>query len=143
MIGKPFTMTLELYLNASVFIICSLKFCFFICCRKRIHFGIQLIWMMVELIIVQIIELISLSGTSTVAGLFTSCGSSIVMLVTPLLVKHMRLAAYRMSEKEFHARQEACENMGLFFEGEMGDPLLAKMGCCMKTANLFKFLFTY
>jgi len=143
LLNRPFTMTYELYLNASVFVICSIKFVFFLCCRAHIHFGIQLIWMMAELIIVQIIELICLSGTSTVASLFTSCGSSIVMLVSPLLVKHLRLAAYRMSEKEFVARQETCNEMGLFFEGEKGDPLLARMGCCAKTGNLCKFLFTF
>ena len=98
--------------------------------------------MMAELIIVQLIELICLSGTSTIAGLFTSCGSSIVMLVSPLLAKHLRLAAYRMSEKEYVARQETCSEMGLFFEGEGGDPLVARMGWCGKVGNLGKFLFT-
>ena len=102
-------MTAELYMNAAVFVLCSVKFFFFMCCRKHIHFGHQLVWMLAELILVQIIELICLSGTSTVAGLLTSCGSSVVMLVTPLLYKHLQLASWRMSEKEYHARRAACD----------------------------------
>jgi hypothetical protein len=44
---------------------------------------------------VQVMCLCNLDIESTIAGFFTSCGTSLFMLSFPLMIKHLRLVSYR------------------------------------------------
>jgi hypothetical protein len=123
-------------INCLVFGIVAIKFLFFICCRNKIPFGKLLIWMLLEILIVQVMCLFNLDIESSIAGAFTSCGTSIFMLSFPLVIKHLRLVSYRQSEKEYHARAQAADRLGF-----KGDPLRLSMSCPHKTKELFSFLF--
>ena len=96
--------SLILSLNTTVFIICAVKFFISLCFRNHISFGNFLVWILAEIIIVQIICMIDFDLDSSIAGFLTSTGTTITLLVSPLLRKHLTLTSYNLTEKEYHSR---------------------------------------
>jgi len=97
---------LDMSPNWAVFIIIAVKYFIFLCgpCHRCFKYGVFVIWILVEVIVVQIIILFDFNLDASVGGFLTSTGTSITLLVFPLMSNYLRLVSYNMTEKEYHSR---------------------------------------
>ena len=66
-----------------------------------------------------------------------SLGLSFMLVVWPLLTKHLNFIAHHLTEKEFHARLETMNRL------QVEDALIKQMGCLQMLKNLWRFFCCY
>ena len=74
-------------------------------------FNTAVIWIGVEAVICLGLAISTLDGQTILAAPMLSMGFSFMLFVWPLLKKHTNFIAHHLTEKEFHARMEAMNNL--------------------------------
>ena len=77
-----------------------------------------------EAIICLGLAIASLDGKIITAAPMLSLGLSFMLVVWPLLSKHLNFIAHHLTEKEFHARLEVMNRLSV------EDALTQSIGCC-------------
>ena len=80
------------------------KFIGLCCCGKYISFGVNFIWIGIELIIVLILGISEWKVSSAITAPMVSLSFSFIVISSQLTWKHLDLIAHHLTEKEFHAR---------------------------------------
>ena len=94
------------------------------CCMERcINFNIVVIWILIEAMIVLVLAITTLLPKTIASAPMLSLGLSFMLVVWPLLLKHMELIAHHLTEKEFHARLETMNRL------YVDDLLIMSIGC--------------
>ena len=123
----------QLYENCIIFFLQLIKFIFLCCARQCVTFGQAIIWIILEAIICLGLAIVSLNGKIITAAPMLSLGLSFMLVVWPLLSKHLNFIQHHLTEKEFHARLEVMNRL------QVEDAHLKSIGCCQKLKNLYKF----
>jgi hypothetical protein len=101
----------------------------------------------IEVILVQGLALIVIDGDSSVSALFMSLGSSVFLLVFPLMRLHLKYTSYNMTEKEYWSRVKTCKlDRNMTFDENyntvpMQDFRIELAGFCSRVGNLCHFFF--
>ena len=80
------------------------KFIGLCCCGKYVSFGVNFIWIGIELIIVLILGISEWKVSSAITAPMVSLSFSFIVISSQLTWKHLDLIAHHLTEKEFHAR---------------------------------------
>ena len=124
---------LEICLDSIVLGLISLKMVVFSCSGSLLSFGTFVIWIFVEIILVQILCLIAIKNWSiNVCGFLLCIGSSGTYLIWGTLRKQMSLACLGMTLKEQHSRAESAK---LEFDHDPREDI----GCSSKCSNFWTF----
>ena len=75
----------------------------------------------------------TLNGNTMAAAPMLSLGLSFMLVVWPLMTKHLNFIAHHLTEKEFHARLETMNRL------QIPDALVESMSCGQKVKNLYRF----
>ena len=87
------------------------KFILLCCMRRCVSFGLSVIWIAVELLIVLGLSISTLDGKTITASCILSLGLSFMLFVWPLMTKHLNFICHHLTEKEFHARMETMNRL--------------------------------
>ena len=90
-------------------------------------------WIIFEFLLVLGLAISTLNWDSIAAAPMLSLGLSFMLVVWPLLTKHLELVAHHLTEKEFHARMETMIKL------QVDDVLVKEIGCGQKCKNLVRF----
>ena len=85
------------------------KFIFNCCCTSCMSFGTQIVWILVEFVIVLALGISQLNLRAGIGSPLISLGFSFFLVVWPLLRKHLDFIMHHLTEKEFHARMETAK----------------------------------
>lgn len=99
------------------------KFILLCCLRSCVTFGQAVAWILLEALICLGLAISTLQGKVIAAAPMLSLGLSFLLIVWPLLTKHMNFIAHHLTEKEFHARLETMNRL------QVDDELIESMGC--------------
>ena len=88
-----------------------IKFVLLCCMSRCVTFTHAVIWIIIEAIIVLGLAISTLNWDMIVAAPMLSLGLSFMLVIWPLLTKHMELIAHHLTEKEFHARMETMNKL--------------------------------
>ena len=125
--------TLQIVLCSIIEFLVLVKLLSFYCCGSSISYGRQVIWIFLEIIIVQILCLINISNWYlNIVGFLYCIGSSGFYLVWGTLHRQMQLAALGLTLKEASSRRAQMES-----EYER-DPRL-NITCGQKCGNFMSF----
>ena len=106
------------------------------CCLSRcVTFNLIVIWILIEAVIVLGFAISTLVAKTIVSAPMLSLGLSFMLVVWPLLKKHLELIAHHLTEKEFYARLETMNKL------QVDDLLVESMNCKQKCKNLTRFFF--
>ena len=78
---------------------------------KCVTFGYACLWVGIELLIVLGMSISTLNGKTIVAACLLSLGFSLMLVVWPLMTKHLNFISHHLTEKEFHARLETMNRL--------------------------------
>ena len=87
------------------------KFVILCCLRSCVTFGQAIAWIILEALICIALAISTLRGETIAAAPMLSLGLSFMLIVWPLLTKHMNFIAHHLTEKEFHARMETMNRL--------------------------------
>ena len=121
--------------NTIVVTLQLVKFILLCCCRSCVSFGQAVIWIIVEAVLVLGLAISTLEPRTIAAAPMLSLGLSFMLVVWPLLTKHLNFIAHHLTEKEFHARMETMNRL------QVPDAMVESIGCCHKLKNLYNFFF--
>ena len=82
------------------------KFILLCCLSRCVTFTHAIVWILLEALIVIGLAISTLDWNIIAAAPMLSLGLSFMLVVWPLMTKHLELIAHHLTEKEFHARME-------------------------------------
>ena len=110
-----------------------IKFVLLCCMTSCVTFTHAIVWIIFEFLLVLGLAISTLNWDSIAAAPMLSLGLSFMLVVWPLLKKHLELVAHHLTEKEFHARMETMNKL------QVEDVLVKEIGCGQKCKNLVRF----
>lgn len=93
---------IEVGLDTAIVALVFVKFILYFCCSKKVSFGYQIFWVLLEIILVQVLATVNWSDWELNMGAFCLClGTTILLYGFVFLTTQCKLAAYSMTLKEF------------------------------------------
>lgn len=127
---------LELIAGITLVVVELVKVCAFGCCKSCISFGVLILGVVVELLLVVIAGLVMLflkAPQLSLAMPMVSMGLSFVLVAWPLMKLHLELVANHLTEKEWDARMKTCAKLGV------DDETIEAITCGQKSKNVIRF----
>ena len=90
---------------------------------RCVTFTYATIWILVEAVLVLGLAISTLNWEQIVAAPSLSLGLSLMLMIWPLMKKHLELVAHHLTEKEFHARMETINKL------QVEDELIKSINC--------------
>ena len=87
------------------------KFLGLCCCHSCVSFGVNFIWIGIELLIVLILGVSSVTLETAIAAPMVSISLSYFVISFQLMRQHLDLMAHHLTEKEFSARMKTCSKL--------------------------------
>lgn len=116
--------------------ICTLilvKYFLNFCCGSKVSFGYQVLWVLVEIVVVQVLATVNWHNYDlNIAALLLCLGSTVTLYARVLLFAQLKLAAYGMTLKEIVARRQSSQ-------AEFEKDAREAISCGDKTSNLATF----
>ena len=109
--GEEITVDYHLIVSIALVVIQVFKFIGLCCCTSCIPFGVNFIWIGIELIIVIGLGISTLEVATAITAPFVSISLSYIVISTALLKLHLDLMAHHLTEKEYDARTKTCERL--------------------------------
>ena len=127
---------LELIVGITLAAVQVLKVCAFGCCKRCISFGVLILGVVVELLIVIIAGIVMAvlkAPQLTLAMPMISIGLSFGLVAWPLMKLHLELVANHLTEKEWDARMKTCAKL------QIDDETIESITCGQKSKNVIRF----
>ena len=87
------------------------KFVLLCCLKHCVTFGQAIAWVILEAFICLGLAISTLTGENMAGAPMLSLGLSFMLIIWPLLMKHLNFIAHHLTEKEFHARMETMNRL--------------------------------
>ena len=87
------------------------KFVLLCCLKHCVTFGQAIAWVVLEAFICLGLAITTLQGEIMAGAPMLSLGLSFMLIIWPLLTKHLNFIAHHLTEKEFHARMETMNRL--------------------------------
>lgn len=101
----------DLIVDGIVVLLQIVKFVLLCCMSRCVTFTQSVVWILFEAVLVLGLAISTLNWDVIAAAPMLSLGLSFMLIVWPLLTKHMELIAHHLTEKEFHARMETMNRL--------------------------------
>ena len=131
--GGSIDLNYDLVIDIILVLLQLIKFVLLCCMNRCVNFKHSVIWILVEAVLVLGLAISTLDWADIVAAPLLSLGLSLMLMIWPLMKKHLELVAHHLTEKEFYARVETVNKL------QVEDFLIKNISCKQKCKNLGRF----
>ena len=124
--GGSIDFNYDLVIDIILVLLQLIKFVLLCCMHRCVTFTQSIIWILVEAVLVLGLAISTLDWTDIVAAPLLSVGLSLMLMIWPLMKKHLELVAHHLTEKEFYARMETVNKL------QVEDFLIKNISCKQK-----------